>query len=106
MVFYVYVQHALIQMTLNISFFILAEQTNERQQKHNNCVSLWEHDCEVYIFVWSTGRSEWTGKKSRMNVEKNARKITDLGGGRTQKAPASIHISMPQISNEYTYIRD
>lgn len=85
MVFYVYVQHALIQMTLNISFlFWLNKQTAAAQQL---CIIM-----RTWLWsLYSCGQQEGAGranqrKKSRMNVEKNARKITDLG--EHKKAPA------------------
>lgn len=48
----IFVQHALIQMTLNISFlFWMSKQAQAVAMAGNNCVSLREHDCEVYICV-------------------------------------------------------
>lgn len=82
MVFYVYVQHALIQMTLNISFlFWLNKQTNGSS---TTIVYHYENMTVKFIFVWSTGRSgeRMNGKKEKESNEcgENARKITDFGG--------------------------
>lgn len=88
MVFYVYVQHALIQMTLNISFlFWLNKQTAAAAVAAQQlCIImrtwLWSlYSCGQQEGASGERASEWTRKKwVKWMWGENAVKITDLGG--------------------------
>lgn len=67
-------------------------------EKKSNCVSLCEHDCEVYICVVIRKEAQWMNENKRHSgeriVEKNAQEDNRIGWMKKK-------IPVPQISNEY-----
>lgn len=95
-----FVQHALFQMTLNISFLFWLSKQASCGNGGENCVSLGEHDCEVYICVVIRKKP---GESGRINGEK-------AGEKRSMNARRKMHGKITDSKKYFyatnTYIRD